>query len=117
MTDDGARLPHAPGRVRSVRTRLRRARPGLLVTAVLAACLVVPASSASAASYQSSVGLGTVGPYSVLAGSAVTNTGASVLSGELGVSPGSARSAASRRAWPGARSTSPTPRRPRPRRR
>ncbi|WP_424183877.1 ice-binding family protein [Actinokineospora sp. G85] len=36
------------------------------------------------------VGLGTARSYSVLAGQAVTNTGPSTLSGDLGVSPGSA---------------------------
>lgn len=36
------------------------------------------------------VGLGTAATYGVLAGSAVTNTGASVVDGDLGLSPGSA---------------------------
>lgn len=36
------------------------------------------------------VGLGTAAPYSVLAGTTVTNTGPSVLGGSLGLSPGSA---------------------------
>ncbi|WP_213283733.1 ice-binding family protein [Cellulomonas hominis] len=48
------------------------------------------AAPAGAASYEDAVGLGTAGAYSVLAGSTVTNTGPSVLSGELGVSPGNA---------------------------
>ena len=36
------------------------------------------------------MGLGTAAPYSVLGGQAVTNTGPSTLSGDLGVSPGTA---------------------------
>lgn len=54
----------------------------------MAFALVLPAGSASAA--QASVGLGTAAPYAVLAGTTVTNTGPSTISGSVGVAPGSA---------------------------
>jgi hypothetical protein len=67
------------------RLRHRGARAaGLLVTAlVLTASLVSAAQAAS-------VGLGTADSFAVLAGSTVTNTGRSVISGDLGVTPGAA---------------------------
>lgn len=62
----------------------------LQVLAVTAAAIGLAVPSASAGAPTASPTLGTAAGYSVLAGSAVTNTGPSVLSGELGVSPGSA---------------------------
>lgn len=77
----------ASPRVRSTRrfsTGLGLAAAGLLVAGV-ASVGTAPAHAAEAR-----VTLGTAASYSVLAGSAVTNTGPSVLSADLGLAPGSA---------------------------
>jgi hypothetical protein len=59
-----------------------------IISVSLAALLFViwPASALAA----TDPGLGTAAPFAVLAGQSVTNTGASVVNGDLGVSPGAA---------------------------
>ena len=66
----------------------RRARRGGLVAVAGAAVLALPVVAALAA--QAPVGLGTADSFAVLAGSTVTNTGASTINGNLGLSPGTA---------------------------
>jgi len=65
-----------------------RARVLGLLAASWVALLALLAGPASAA--QPPVGLGTAGPFAVLAGSTVTNTGPSTINGDLGVAPGTA---------------------------
>ena len=76
------RRPDVAGRRRRVRSRL--AAVAILVSASL--LLAAP----MALSAQAPVGLGTDQSFAVLAGSAVTNTGPSVISGSVGLAPGSA---------------------------
>jgi LPXTG-motif cell wall-anchored protein len=73
-------------------TRRRWTAPAaaILTTGLLVGTAIALSAPAGAAAYENSVGLGTAAPYSVLAGSTVTNTGSSVLSGDLGVSPNNA---------------------------
>lgn len=67
----------------------RTHRVSLATVGVLAliGTLAIPSFAYAA---QAPVDLGTVATYSVIAGSTVTNTGPSVLSGDVGVSPGTA---------------------------
>ncbi|WP_291056431.1 ice-binding family protein, partial [Herbiconiux sp.] len=60
------------------------------LTLVVATVSIAWLGSQSASAAATSVDLGTAGSYSVLGGQSVTNTGPSVLSGDLGVSPGTA---------------------------
>jgi hypothetical protein len=62
--------------------RGRTGRAGIAL-AVAAACVAFPAAAAAAP-----VNLGTAGSFVVLGGTTATNTGPSVLNGDLGVSPG-----------------------------
>ena len=66
---------------------LRRAGRAVIAVSAVLASVALPASAQAAP-----VNLATVGPFVVLGGQAVTNTGPSVLNGALGVSPGTALS-------------------------
>jgi hypothetical protein len=72
----------------------RRRRPGYAWLAVgpvaAAGAIAMFIASQPAVAATAPVGLGTAGTFAVLAGTTVTNTGPSSISGDLGVSPGTA---------------------------
>lgn len=75
---------HTSGASRRRQTAMAGGAAGVVILAVALVWQQSPAFAATP------VGLGTATSYSVLAGSAVTNTGPSTLQGDLGVSPGTA---------------------------
>jgi hypothetical protein len=74
--------------VRTTRARSRlgaRAATGMLILG--AVLLILPVSDAAAFATPAPVGLGTAAPFGVLAGAGVTNSGNTVITGDLGTSP------------------------------
>ncbi len=87
--------PRMPSASPAPTTRTQARRSGVLAALATAGiatavALVMVAGSQPAYAAEAKVGLGTADPFAVLAGTTVTNTGPTVVSGDLGLSPGTA---------------------------
>jgi hypothetical protein len=78
---------HATGSITEFRRFASRAMMRLGATGVVFFALVATLVFASSAQAATAVGLGTADSFAVLAGQGVTNTGATVVNGDLGTSP------------------------------
>lgn len=65
------------------RPRLAALAPGLVL------CLLIFGGAAAVSAAQAPIGLGTAAPFAVLAGTGISNTGATTITGDVGLSPGS----------------------------
>ena len=91
MAASGRQFRRSPVNVlTSTTVRVRRRFAAALVIAGAIVLLGGAVGTMAASAAQPPVGLGTAASFAVLAGSTVTNTGPSTISGNLGLSPGTA---------------------------
>ena len=81
---------HVAAEISPASRRTRRHRASRRVVAMACGLVTIFAVGTLAAAAEAPVGLGTSSSFAVLGGTTVTNTGPTVVSGDLGVSPGSA---------------------------